>query len=99
MGFASGTVSFRRFAIIGKSPNRVDESVLEKLSEHALRPGELGVPDEIEYGWSGGRHVLDGQFSFEHNVFADSLHFGLRLDTNKVPGPLKKAWTLMEEEA
>ena len=99
MGFASGTVSFRRFAVIGNSPQRIDDSVFEKLSEHALRPGELGVPEEVEYGWSGGRHVLDAQFSYEHNVFSDSLHFGLRVDTNKVPGTLKKAWTLMEEEA
>lgn len=68
------------------------------MSQHALRPGELGVPEDVEYGWSGGRHILDAQFSFEHNVFADALHFALRIDTNKVPGELKKAWTLMEEE-
>jgi hypothetical protein len=43
--------------------------------------------------------VLDAQFSFEHNVFADALHFALRIDTNKVPGELKKAWELMEAEA
>ena len=43
--------------------------------------------------------MLDGTFSFEHNVFADALHFALRIDTNKVPGELKKAYTLMEEDA
>lgn len=99
MGFASGSVSFRRFAVIGNSPSAPDEALLERLSEHALRPGELGVPEEVEYGWSGGRHVLDGQFSFEHNVFAEAIHFALRIDTNKVPSELKKAWQLMEEEA
>ncbi|CAA9423625.1 MAG: hypothetical protein AVDCRST_MAG64-3030 [uncultured Phycisphaerae bacterium] len=57
------------------------------------------MPEEEEYGWSGGRHVFDGTFSFEHNVYADALSFALRIDTNKVPGELKKAWEVMEEEA
>jgi hypothetical protein len=99
MGFASGSVSFRRFAVVGESPSSIDQDLLDRLGEHALRPAETGVPEEIEYGWSGGRHVLDGNFSFEHNVFADSLFFGLRIDTNKVPGDLKKAYQIMEEEA
>jgi hypothetical protein len=99
MSFSSGAVSFRRFAVVGKAPKSVDQEMLDKLSEHALRPGEFGVPEEVEYGWSGGRHVLDGAFGFEHNTFADALHFALRIDTNKVPGSLKKAWQLMEEEA
>jgi hypothetical protein len=99
MGFASGSVSFRRFMVVGKSPKAVDQSHLDKLAEHALRPSEMGLPDEEEYGWCGGRHVLDGTFSFDHNVFADALHFALRIDTNKVPGELKKAWAMMEEDA
>jgi hypothetical protein len=99
MGFASGSVSFRRFSVLGKAPSAPEESLLERLAEHALKPGELGVPEEIEYGWSGGRHVLDAQFSFDRNVFADAISFGLRVDTNKVPSELNKAWQLMEEDA
>ena len=99
MGFASGSVSFRRFAVSGKSPQSVDQALLDTLAQHALKAGEFGVPEEEEYGWGGGRHVLDGQFGFENNVYADSLHFALRIDTNKVPGELKKAYQLMEEEA
>jgi hypothetical protein len=98
MGFDSGSLSFRRFAVIGDAPQAVDQQLLDKLSEHALRPGDLGAPEEIEYGWSGGRHVLDDQFTFENNVFADSLHFALRTDTNKVPSELARAYKLMEED-
>jgi hypothetical protein len=98
MGFASGSVSYRRFAVVGESPAAVDQALLDKIAEHALKPGEFGLED-VEYGWGGGRHVLDGHFGFEQNVFADALHFALRIDTNKVPGDLKKAYTLMEEEA
>lgn len=99
MGFSSGPVAFRRFAVVGKAPQAVDQEMLDKLDAHALREQEFGVPEEIEYGWSGGRHVFDAQFSFEHNVYADALHFALRIDTNKVPGEMKKAWQIMEEEA
>ena len=99
MGFDSGSISFRRFAVVGKSPKSVEQSMLDALAAQALKPGEFGVPEEEEYGWSGGRHVFDAQFGFEHNVFADALHFALRIDTNKVPGELKKAYAIMEEEA
>ena len=99
MGFASGSVSFGRFAVVGGGPSSVDQALLDRLAEHALRPGEFGAPQEVEYGWSGGRHVLDGAFTFEHNVFADALHLAMRLDVNKVPAELKKAYRLIEAEA
>jgi hypothetical protein len=100
MPFASGSVSFRRFAVVGNNhPEVIDQALLDKVAEHALKESEFGVPEEVEYGWSGGRHVLDGQFGFEHNVFGDALHIALRVDTNKVPGQLKKAYQLIEEEA
>lgn len=99
MGFASGSVSFRRFTVVGKQPKAFDQAVLDKLAELTLKESEFGVPEEEEWGWSGGRHVFDAQFSFEHNVFADALHFALRIDTNKVPASLKKAYQLIEEYA
>src|SRR6478672_5617579 len=98
MGFASGSVSFRRFAVVGDQPQQIDQDLLDKLAEHALRQGDVGVPEETEYGWSGGRHVLDGTFSFENNVYGDALFFALRIDSNKVPGDLKKAWEAMEAD-
>jgi hypothetical protein len=99
MGFDSGTISCRRFAVVGEGPASVDQNVLDMLAANALRPGDIGLPEEVEYGWSGGRHVLDGSFTFEHNVFADCLHFAMRVDTNRVPSSLKRAYRIMEEEA
>ncbi len=100
MGFASGSVSFRRYAVVGKNhPATVDQAVLDKLAEHVLKPQEVGVPDEAEYGWSGGRHVLDDQFSFDTNVFADAISFGMRVDTHGFPGSMRRAYAAMEEQA
>lgn len=98
MGFDSGSVSFKRFAVLGKTPHAVDEAMLERVAQHALKPGEFAV-EESEYGWNGGRHIFDADFSFEKNVFADCLVWALRLDSNKVPADVKKAYTLMEEAA
>lgn len=99
MGFASGSVTFRRFKVVGKHPSAIDQSILDKLHEFRLQLGEYSVPEEVEYGWCGARHILDSSFSFEHNVFGDALFFGLRVDTNRVPASLKKAYQLMEEQA
>jgi len=99
MGFASGSVSFKRFSVVGDHPASIEGSILDKLAANALKPTEMGIPEEVEYGWAGGRHVLDDQFGFDSNVFADALFFGLRIDTNKVPGDLKKAYQIMEETA
>ena len=71
MGFPSGSVSFRRFVVTGKSRKTADQAMLDKLAEHVIKPGEFGAPEEEEWGWCGGRHVLDGKFSFDHNVFND----------------------------
>ena len=99
MGFASGSISFRRFLVQGQQPKAFDQAILDKLESHTLQQGEFGVPEEVEYGWCGGRHVLDAKFGFEHNIFVDALSCAMRVDTNKMPGELKKAYQIIEEEA
>jgi hypothetical protein len=99
MGFDSGSVSFSRYAVLGDQPAAVDQDLLDRCAAHVLQEEPVGAPEEVAWGLSGGRHVLDNQFSFAHNVFADALHFALRVDTNKVPAEMKKAYALMEEDA
>ncbi len=99
MGFASGTVSFRRYAVVGKFPTSPNEELLAKIAENVLRPTEIGLPQDAEYGFSGGRHILDGTISFENNVYGDAVLFAMRVDTQDVPGDLKRAYQAIEEEA
>ena len=99
MGFAAGSVSFARFAVVGEHPKEIDQSILDRLGELTLETGEYGVPEEVEYGWCGGRHILDRHFSFENNVYTDALNFAMRIDTNRVPAELKHAYQSIEEEA
>src|SRR5439155_17504777 len=97
MGFAAGSVSFARFAVVGEHPRQIEQSILDRFSELTLESGEYGVPEEVEYGWCGGRHILDRHFTFEHNVYADALHFAMRIDTNRVPSELKHAYQAIED--
>src|SRR5690349_17028142 len=102
MGFALAPVASRRCASVCTSKGLlaiVAEKLLDKLAEHALKHGEFGGVEDVEYGCSGGRHIFDGQFTFDRNVFNDAIAFALRIDTNKVPGEVKKAYEIMEEDA
>ena len=99
MPFASGSISFARFAVVGNTPDIADEDLLQKFADNKLLDADGVVPDDVTWGWCGGRHVLDGDFSFESNVVNDCLHVGLRVDTHRPPGDLKRAYTMIEEQA
>ena len=43
-------------------------------------------------------HILDTDFDLEKNVVNDALHFCLRVDTQKVPADLLRAYTQVELE-
>ncbi len=97
--FAAGAFTFRRFAVIGDAAKMPGQEHLDRLTEFKLESSESSVPDETEYGWSGGRHMFDNQFSFEHNVYNDCICCGLRIDTNKAPSTVKRSYEAIEMQA
>lgn len=96
MSFQSGAVTFQRFRVIGKTSAETMVDKLNKLTDQQFKSSDLGVAEPTEYGWTAGRHIYDTEFSLDNNVFGDSLFFGLRIDTNTVPGSVRKAWLQME---
>ncbi|MBA4191445.1 MAG: hypothetical protein C0467_25990 [Planctomycetaceae bacterium] len=92
MGFFNGRVSFLRFAVGGEAPSLFGDEQLDKLREHVAGRQTLETSDGIEAGWSGGKSVLDTTFDLAKNVINDTLHFDLRVDTDKLPGDLLKAY-------
>jgi hypothetical protein len=99
MGFDSGAIAYTRFAVAGEAPKVVDDNLLDQFRKEALTDDQLGAFVDTAYGWCGGRHVLDEEFHVGHNVYADSVIAGLRVDTNQVPAEIKRAYKLMEEQA
>lgn len=95
MSFPNGSISFRTYKVIGNAPKSPSQEVLDKLVEHTVRDSDLA--EEVEYGWSGPQHIMDSALTFENVVFGQAMHFGLRIDTNKVPADVKKAHKQVEE--
>ncbi len=100
MGFVSGRISFVRYRVSGDSPLPFDSDLLEKIEEHAIGKHSLGeAQDGVTTGWGGGEHVLDTTFTLEKNILEDALHLAIRIDTDKIPGELLRAYTQMELDA
>ena len=73
--------------VVSPSPanaHTVDQELLDKLASMRCR-SRKACRRNCEYGWCGGRHVLDNRFDFEHNVFNDRIVVCPALDTNRVP--------------
>jgi hypothetical protein len=98
MPFHQGSVSYARFRVVG-GPDEPSHDLLESMADHVLRPSSVGEPPEIESGWTAGRHLLDHDFGSDQVLFGDALLFGLRIDVNRVPGELRRAYRVMAEQA
>ncbi len=100
MGFLNGRVTFTRYRVSGSSPLPFADDLLALAVQHAAgRHGSADPTDGVSTGWSGGDHVLDLTFDLAKNVVNDALHFAIRIDTDKIPGSLLKAYTQIETEA
>lgn len=99
MGFFSGRASFARYRVLGPPPGMFGPEHLEKLHERRAGRQRLASADGIEVGWSAGDHILDTRFDLEKNIIADMLHFALRIDKDKLPSDLLKAYYQVELEA
>jgi hypothetical protein len=99
MAFASGSITFKRFVVQGEAPQRVDETVIEQLSARGMGRDSMQMADHSEFGWITGDHVFDTDFTFEKNSVADGLSFSMRIDTNKAPTDLVRAYQRQNEQA
>ncbi len=100
--FLRGQVSFCRLGIAAGPGITTDQGTLDVLGEHTISPGpRVGAPAEVEAGWCAGRHLYDERFTYDKNVLMDGAiwHAGLRLDTNRVPGEVKRAIKAQHEDA
>jgi len=72
---------------------------LEKLANHAIGKQRIAAADGVETGWIAGDHILDTQFDLAKNIVNDALVFDLRIDQQKIPGDLLRAYTQVELHA
>jgi hypothetical protein len=96
MGFFTGRLTCTRFRIAGRAPRSFGPEHLEQLAEYAIGKQRSVSADGVEIGWLAGDHVLDTRFALAKNVVNDALHFALRIDQQKVPADLLRAYTQVE---
>src|SRR5215470_10491929 len=99
MGFFAGRVTCARYRITGKSPRTFGPEQLEKLANHAIGKQRVAASDGVESGWTAGDHILDLHFDLAKNIVNDTLHFALRIDRQKIPADLLRAYTQIELQA
>ena len=100
MGFMNGRVSFTRFRVLGNNPSPFGPEHLERVELNAIGKRDMGeCADGVSVGWAGGDHVLDEAFDLGKNVIDDALHLAVRVDGDKIPSDLLKAYEQMELKA
>jgi hypothetical protein len=95
MPFDRGTVSYRRFALEGWK-DAPAEHTLEALKSAAL----VDEGDGAGAGWTAGEHLFDAAFEAERNLFGDRVLAAIRVDSDRVPSDVRRAYLLsaMAEE-
>jgi len=99
MAFFSGRLSYLRFKVSGHAPRAFDDEHLDQLKDRQAGRQRIASADGIETGWTAGEHVLDTDFQLIKNVVNDTLSFDLRVDTDKLPADLLRAYSAVELKA
>jgi len=96
MGFLSGPITFDCYRISGGEASALGTTQLEILEKFAVSHVESYSTEEAVCGFLAGDHLFDGNFGLEKNVMGDVLHCAVRIDTNRIPAALRKAWLQIE---
>jgi hypothetical protein len=76
-----------------------DQEHLDRLADRMAGRQRIASADGIDTGWTAGEHILDTDFTLEKNIINDTLTFDLRVDTDKIPADLLRAYYAVELKA
>ena len=99
MGFFTGRASFLRFKVNGPAPRFFDDEHIDRIKDREAGRQRIAAADGVETGWTAGEHVLDTDFNLAKNIVNDTLTFDLRVDTDKIPNDLLRAYYSVELKA
>jgi hypothetical protein len=99
MGFASGSVTFRRYKIENWKHQNIDDAFIEALMTCAFGRYQLAHDESTQIGWVTPQHVLDAEFAGEKIAAGRFAHFAMRLDRNTVPAAIKRSYFEIERIA
>jgi hypothetical protein len=83
----------------GPAPRLFDDEQIDRLKDRMAGRQRIASADGVETGWTAGDHVLDTDFHLAKNIINDTLTFDLRVDTDKIPSDLLRAYYAVELKA
>jgi hypothetical protein len=83
----------------GAAPRLFGPEHLETLADRAIGKQRTQSKDGSDAGWITGADILDTDFDLAKSVVSDSLHFALRVDSQKLPADLLRAYARAELKA
>lgn len=99
MGFLTGSATFERFRVTEDPTDSFGKDHLATLKKHRIGTSKGNRYETPDVGFTGGAHLLDTSFDLEKNIIGDAMHFGIRIDSCSIPGPIKRAWMHLELQA
>ena len=99
MGFLTGRVTCMRFRVSGRPPRSFGTEDLERLADNAIGKQRVASGDGSQAGWIAADHILDTSFDLAKNVVNETLHVSMRVDEQKIPGDLLRAYYQVELQA
>lgn len=92
MGVLKGTITTRRYRVLGDLPTDFRDRYREALTAHAFRAAASRTYAEEVAGWVEIGNLLDTRFEDTDHWMMDSyVVLGLRVDKKAVPGQLLRA--------
>jgi recombination associated protein RdgC len=97
MGLFKGSVSYRRFRLLGDLPKDYPPIFVAAVQKAAFRSIEGQTDQERSVGWVNIHDPLDTDFVGEKIFFDDQILLALRVDTKRVPTKILAAYVQKAE--
>ena len=101
MGFLSGRVTYTRYRVSGDEPPAVRRGApgAGRAARRSAGTARATRPTASRSAGPAATTSSTSSFDLAKNVVNDALHLAMRVDTDKIPGSLLKAYTRIETDA
>ncbi|MBW2651384.1 MAG: recombination-associated protein RdgC [Deltaproteobacteria bacterium] len=97
MGISKGTLTFMKYRVTGRLPDKFPDFIDRQIKSFAFRELSPGS-DEKSLGWTSFDNILDTDFEYANYSIADYIVSSLRIDRRTVSPALLKLRVLKAEK-
>ena len=90
MGVRSGSLTYRRYRVVGDLPEQLHATFLDAITQRVHREIDLGGDQERSFGWTSPEDLLELEIVHDQIFLADMLSLTFRVDTLRIPADAMK---------